>query len=143
MAYLATHETYLVTASIPSKPVREASRALNIPYVNDDMHIGDKIRQVFPFNTVTDADRARIGAEMVKAAPTALLIDLLTKLYRSSFLAVDEYSAEVLADVKTLRLPGAPLASVRQQRVRIGQRDTALRASRQDLETAQADLGRK
>lgn len=74
-----------------------------------------------------------IPLRMRIAASIALLVDIITQLDLSGFLAVDAYSEKVLSDIETLREHyAALLASVRQQGVRIGQRDAALRTSRPD-----------
>lgn len=87
------------------------------------MNIDDKICQFVPVNTITDAYRARIGAEVVQAASTALIADLCTQLDSSSFLAVDASSVEVLTGFETLRRQYVSLLfSVCQKVVRIGQR---------------------
>lgn len=97
MAGLTPHETFRITVEVPSAPVRESSRALNIPGVDDnDMDIDRDIHQVVTINTVTEAERARIGAEAVQVASNELLVNIRTKFDRSGFLTMDTTSAKEL-----------------------------------------------
>lgn len=62
MAGLSPHETYLITATVPSTPAREASRALNIPGAAKYMQIDDEILMAVPVNTVMDVESVRVGS---------------------------------------------------------------------------------